>query len=327
MIKIAVIGAGMTGITISNLLRKKVRLSIFEKSRGLGGRMATRRSEPYQFNHGTQYFKIKSKEFNDFLSPLIRKKIIQHWKGNHIEVHKNIITKTINTNHNKYFIGVPHMNSIVKYFANNNFSIKLSCKIEKIEKISNEWYIYDSDNVSYGPYDWIVFTVPPKQAANLLYKNFRYQEIINNIKMKSCFSIMLGFEEFKKLNFDTALFINEDVQWLSFNKICKHNKEYYNLLINSSYSYTEKNINSCHDKVSNYLLKKVSDFLNYELNNYNHKAVHFWRYAVSENNNNFGSFIDDNSKIIVCGDWCMNGKVEGAFLSAKDAVIKILNYI
>ena len=39
------------------------------------------------------------------------------------------------------------------------------------------------------------------------------------------------------------------------------------------------------------------------------------------------SGIPDNSKIIVCGDWCMNGKVEGAFLSAKDAVIKILNYI
>ena len=43
--------------------------------------------------------------------------------------------------------------------------------------------------------------------------------------------------------------------------------------------------------------------------------------------NNFGAFIDDNLKIIVCGDWCMNGRVEGAFLSASNAVSKFLKYI
>ena len=31
--------------------------------------------------------------------------------------------------------------------------------------------------------------------------------------------------------------------------------------------------------------------------------------------------------LLVCGDWCMNGKVEGGFLSAKDAVNKLLKYI
>ena len=48
---------------------------------------------------------------------------------------------------------------------------------------------------------------------------------------------------------------------------------------------------------------------------------------MSEKNNNLGSLFDENSKIVVCGDWCMNGKIEGAFLSAKDAANKILKYI
>jgi predicted NAD/FAD-dependent oxidoreductase len=48
---------------------------------------------------------------------------------------------------------------------------------------------------------------------------------------------------------------------------------------------------------------------------------------MSENNNNLGSLLDEDLKIIVCGDWCMNGKVEGGFLSAKDAVNKLLKYI
>ena len=53
---------------------------MFEKSRGVGGRMATRRAEPYQFNHGAQYFKIENKEFKNFLQPLIQNKIIKHLK-------------------------------------------------------------------------------------------------------------------------------------------------------------------------------------------------------------------------------------------------------
>ena len=47
---------------------------------------------------------------------------------------------------------------------------------------------------------------------------------------------------------------------------------------------------------------------------------------MSEKNNNLGSLFDEDFKIIVCGDWCMNGKVEGGFLSAKDAVNKLLKY-
>ena len=48
---------------------------------------------------------------------------------------------------------------------------------------------------------------------------------------------------------------------------------------------------------------------------------------MSQKSNNLGSLLDENLKIIVCGDWCMNGRVEGAFLSARDSVSKILKYI
>ena len=75
------------------------------------------------------------------------------------------------------------------------------------------------------------------------------------------------------------------------------------------------------------MLKKTSDILNIELDNYEHKAIHLWKYAMAEKKNNFGSFIDDNLKIIVCGDWCMNGRIEGAFLSASNAVSKFFKYI
>ncbi len=327
MKNVAVIGAGITGITLANLLQKKFNLTVFEKSRGVGGRMATRRAEPYQFNHGAQYFKIENKEFKDFLQPLILNKIIKPLEANQIEILNKEVIKRTKIFNKQYFTAESKMTSIVKYLINNNFSIKLLCKIEKIIKENNKWFVIDSGQVSFGPYDWLIITIPPNQAKEILYSNFKFLDILKKIKMRSCYSLMLGFDKFEEFDFDTALFLEEDVQWLSIRKIILENKEYYNLLINSSYNFAEQNINSSKDKISNHLIKQVSDILKCKLNNYEHKALHFWKYAMSEKNNNLGSLFDEDLKIIVSGDWCMNGKVEGGFLSAKDAVNKLLKYI
>jgi predicted NAD/FAD-dependent oxidoreductase len=219
------------------------------------------------------------------------------------------------------------MNSVVKYLINNNFFIKLLCKIEKTIKKNDKWFIIDSENLSYGPYDWLFITIPSNQAIEILNNDFKFLDIIKKLKMRSCFSLMLGFDKIKEFDFDTALFLEEDIQWLSISKKILEKKEYYNLLINSSYNFAEQNINGSKDKISDYLINQVSDILKCELNNYKHKALHFWKYAMSEKNNNLGSLLDEDLKVIVCGDWCMNGKVEGGFLSAKDAVNKLLKYI
>ena len=57
-IKIAIIGAGVSGITCAEALSKnsKIDLCIFEKSRGVGGRTSTRRSGNYSFDLGFQVF-------------------------------------------------------------------------------------------------------------------------------------------------------------------------------------------------------------------------------------------------------------------------------
>ena len=327
MKNVAVIGAGITGITLANLLQKKFNLTVFEKSRGVGGRMATRRAEPYQFNHGAQYFKIENKEFKDFMQPLMVNKIIKPLKTNQIEILNKKVIKRTKIYNQQYFTAESKMNSVVKSLINNNLSIKLLCKIEETLKENDKWFIVDSDKVSYGPYDWLFITIPPNQAIEILYNSFKFLDIIKKIKMRSCYSLMLGFDEIKEFDFDTALFLDEDVQWLSISKKILEKKKYYNLLINSSYNFAEQNINDSKDKISDYLIKKVTDILKCDLNNYKHKALHFWKYAMSEKSNNLGSLLDEDLKVIVCGDWCMNGKVEGGFLSAKDAAKKLIKYI
>lgn len=62
---IAVIGAGVSGLIAARTLQEHgFEATVFEKSRGLGGRVATRRSElGLSFDHGAQYFTVHDPHF------------------------------------------------------------------------------------------------------------------------------------------------------------------------------------------------------------------------------------------------------------------------
>ncbi|MEM7652453.1 MAG: FAD-dependent oxidoreductase, partial [Pseudomonadota bacterium] len=62
--KCAIIGAGISGLAAADRLRLSGHsVTLFDKSRGVGGRMATRRSDHGSFDHGAQYFTVRDGRF------------------------------------------------------------------------------------------------------------------------------------------------------------------------------------------------------------------------------------------------------------------------
>ena len=143
--KIAVIGSGLSGITVASLIKKKNNVEIFEKSRDVGGRMSTRKEPPFTFDHGAQFFKIKTNEFQNFVSELITEKIIRPWNFKLAYFDRNNLKKIkIIKSEDKFFVGTPNMDSIVKY-KSKNCKVILNTKIEKILKKNNKWYLSDQN--------------------------------------------------------------------------------------------------------------------------------------------------------------------------------------
>ena len=54
-------------------MKDKFNVKIFEKSRGVGGRMSTRKESPFIFDHGAQFSKLKQLNVNFFYSYLTKK--------------------------------------------------------------------------------------------------------------------------------------------------------------------------------------------------------------------------------------------------------------
>jgi hypothetical protein len=61
--RIAIIGAGISGLTLAQSLKEYADVVVFDKARGVGGRMNTRYADPFYFDHGTQFFTARSKSF------------------------------------------------------------------------------------------------------------------------------------------------------------------------------------------------------------------------------------------------------------------------
>ena len=71
MVDFCIIGSGVSGSTIANLLSKKYSVHILDKARGPGGRASNKRfKQNLSFDHGVQYISPKSKEFRNLIKIL-----------------------------------------------------------------------------------------------------------------------------------------------------------------------------------------------------------------------------------------------------------------
>ena len=78
--EIAIVGAGMAGLSCAQSLQQAgYKVVVIDKSRGLGGRMATRRLQGTHADHGVCYLKPKSAEFQELLNQLVDRKVIRVW--------------------------------------------------------------------------------------------------------------------------------------------------------------------------------------------------------------------------------------------------------
>ena len=113
MSRVAIIGAGLSGLTAARLLHDSCDVTVFEKSRGFGGRMATRYAGDFEFDHGAQFFTARSTEFKAFLTPLLADGVVDLWRGQFVELHRQTLNSSASWDDAyPHYVGVPRMNAI-----------------------------------------------------------------------------------------------------------------------------------------------------------------------------------------------------------------------
>ena len=186
--KIAIIGAGISGLTAAINLDESADVTLFEKSRGAGGRICTRYTDSHTFDHGAQFFTAKTPEFKEFLKPLIKLGVIDNWKARFIEVRNNTIINRQQWNNDDdlpHYVGVPSMSSIGKFLA-KNLNIKLNTEVS-IQKSAMGWEVIGFDGKVFGHYDWVISSIPANNHRNYYRIIFL---IMMHLSKKRCLAVI-----------------------------------------------------------------------------------------------------------------------------------------
>jgi len=325
--RIAVIGAGLSGLAFANLLGDVAQVKLFEKSRGCGGRMSTRRHESFQFDHGAQFFTAKSKSFESFLQPYLAAGVIARWDARFVEISGNGLSSRHSwSGEYPHYVGVPGMNALGRALG-EKLDISLGTRVEQICGGPGDWRLFDGEERDLGGFDWVVSSVPARQVTALMPGEFRYLDEVEACIMPGCYSLMLGFTRPLPLGWDAALVKDSAISWISVDNSKPGREGPSSLLVQTSNQWAEANMDVGNDSVIAQLIAETGRLIGQDVNTACHVALHRWRYANPGQREGAHSLIDASQRLAAMGDWCIRGRIESAFLSGLDAAQRIRKLI
>ena len=326
MKNIAIVGAGITGLTVAHFLKNHANITFFEKSRGVSGRISTRRSGELRFDHGAQYFCVKTPEFATFIKPLVQAGIILPWHARFVEIkNKKIIKKTQWNSAYPHYVGVPGMNAVGKFLA-QDCNIYLSTLIQKMVH-NNCWELIDGNNQYYGGFDWVILSVPAEQAQPILPSNLSFYHQLQKVIMSGCYTLMISFNQPISLDFDAALVHDNEISWISVNSTKPGRDNTMTMIVNSTNQWADQFSHLSKTSVAEILLTKLSKMINITQSDIKEVNIHFWKYANSKKKKTPLVLVDNNAKLAVCGDWCVHSRVESAFISGLTTANALKQYL
>jgi renalase len=157
-----IVGAGISGLTAAQALTQQGRQClILEKSRGVGGRMATRRTGSAVFDHGAQFFTVRSKPFQQMTDRWLQEGSALEWSRGF----PNEDGRAQDSGHPRYR-GAAGMTAIPKSLA-RGLQIHLNTKIVRIQIENREWVLIAENRARFtGAH--LVLTSPVPQSLSLL---------------------------------------------------------------------------------------------------------------------------------------------------------------
>ncbi|NQY96047.1 MAG: FAD-dependent oxidoreductase [Henriciella sp.] len=313
---IAIIGAGLAGLHLASQLASAHTVTVFEKARGPGGRMSTRRAAPYAFDHGAQYFTAATQAFRDFLAPFLEDGTVAAWPDA-IELSGGAVVSD-----KQKYAAAPGMNAICKTLA-AGLDVRTGARIETLQRAPDGWHVQIASGETEGPFDWVISTAPAPQTAALLPDDFGPKERLAEVEMLGCFTLMLGFEAPPAITWSAQKIGNSPVGWMAMNSEKPGREGAASLVVQANNTWAEAHLEDDPAAVISTLLNAASEYADQDLSTAPHQVLHRWRYAATRTPAGEAFLKDDALQLAACGDWCLGSKVEAAFLSA-DALAKDL---
>jgi predicted NAD/FAD-dependent oxidoreductase len=191
--RVAVIGSGLAGSACAaGLTLGDARVTLFEKSKNVGGRMATRRvrwvgddgtEHSVSFDHGAQGFAPVRARFRAVMSRAMNSGCAAHWNP---LVHAGLLGTA-----ESGLVITPAMPALCRHLL-GELTVHFSCTVRRLQRTADgAWFIAAEGMPLAGPFDQVVIAMPPAQAAVLVAGHHDdWAEALMAKRMEPCWTLM-----------------------------------------------------------------------------------------------------------------------------------------
>ena len=325
--RIAIVGSGLAGLTAGLLLRdENLSVTVFEKSRGPGGRMASKRVPGSSADIGAQYFTARNPAFLRFLARHAGEANFGTWQGRF--GYQNADGGWEPFPDERRYVGIPRMTAITRNLA-SSVDLRTETRIERLIPAGREWTVQDTEGASYGPYDAVIVTAPPAQAQEL-FVNSQLQALADELDkpvshIEPCWATAVHFSKPLKQPYEGMRCRDTVLYWIANNssKPGRHDDGQW-WVLHANPEWSRRHQNTAPERVTETMVAAFQRVTGCE-SPPGETVPHRWLYAKSSSHDSPGFRWFDAHRIGLAGDWLNSGRVEGAFESAKGLAEKILS--
>ncbi len=346
--EIAIVGAGMAGLICARELHAAGRdVVVIDKSRGLGGRLATRRLGETHADHGVCYLKPKGDRFLALIQSLVAQGLLTVWTD---RLHQlSAAGLKLDSASQPRYAAPQGATAIAKELA-KDLNLVLNQQIQGIRPIETGWQLTSQNPAFELTADRVILAIPAPQALPLVEDsaNAEFVEQIKSVQFAPCLTAIgvypkradalanrpptpnSGGAEPKSL-FQSPPELgdlgglrgvtcvgDEMLGWIGFESTKQVNPEQTTMIIQSNATFAAEQFDSTDlNGVAQRMCDRAAAVLTMpwiaepEL-----LQLHRWKYAFAINPIESRFLSATTASPLYCiGDWCGGDRVESAFLS------------
>lgn len=310
-LSVAIVGAGMAGLSCASVLAQSGwRVTLFDKGRRPGGRMASRQLEtphgPASFDFGAQYFTVRDPGFAAEVARWAGAGLAARWPEARPDA----------------WIGVPTMSAVVQELAAQH-QVHFSQHVNGLAREGARWRLL-GENMPDQEFDAAVLALPAEQAAPMLtLHDFELARTALYARTQPCWTGMFAFDA--PLQNDQHTVRNHGlIAWAARDSAKPGRSGPESWVVQATPQWSAAHLELTPEAIAPHLLGALGTATGGQAPVPIAHRVHRWRYALSSGTG-LGCLWNGALQIGACGDWLLGPRVESAWISGRVLAERMLN--
>ena len=325
---VAVIGSGISGAAVAHSLAQAgMSVHLFDKARGPGGRLATRRAEwtdrqgravITRLDHGALGFTASSSAFQAFLAQALRAGCLAEWTPRLASDSLPLVGSPT------LYVPVPDMPALCGHLL-EGLSLSVSFAVDALRRGPQGWQVQAGGVNHTGTFDAVVLALPPAQAAPLLNPHRPdWARHASTAWMQPCWTLMGVATDTQAVEGAWGLTRppSGPLAWVMRNDARPGRASVpgqAQWVAHARTGWSRRHLEEDTSAIQQQMQAALAEYLGQPVD-WHHAVVHRWRYALPQTRGcvpQASAWWDAALGLGVCGDFLGGLGVEGAWLSAQ----------